>query len=88
MIKKVYQFKTFSDQEKLFYEFKRDTFSNLPGPQPFTLRKTTQRGELEREVKDVDESTVGLILEQLLINHQHVDIEYFSYTREFQERNK
>ena len=88
MIKKVYQFKTFSDLDKLFYEFKRDTFSNLPGPQPFTLRKTTQKGELEQEVKDVDESTVGLILEQLLINHQHVDIEYFSYTREFQERNK
>lgn len=88
MIKKVYQFKTFSEKEELVYTFVRDNFSNLPGPAPFTLRKTTKRGELEQEVKDVDESTAGFILDQLLVNRQEVEIEHFSYTKEFQERNK
>jgi hypothetical protein len=88
MISKVYKFTTFSEQEKLVYTFTRDAFSNLPGPTPFTLRKTTRKGELRQEVKNVEESTAGFILDQLLLNHQDVEIEHFSYTREFQERNK
>jgi len=88
MISKVYKFTTFSEQEKLVYTFTRDAFSSLPGPTPFTLRKTTRRGKLEQEVKNVEESTAGFILDQLLLNHQDVEIEHFSYTREFQERNK
>lgn len=88
MINKVYKFTVFSQQEKLVYTFTRDSFSNLPGPAPFTLRKTTRKGKLEQEVKNVEESTAGFILDQLLLNHQDVEIEHFSYTREFQERNK
>ena len=88
MINKVQKFTTFSEQEKLIYTFTRDTFSNLPGPTPFTLRKTTRKGELKQEVRNVEESTAGFILDQLLLNHQDVEIEHFSYTREFQERNK
>lgn len=88
MINKVYKFKTFSKQENLVYTFTRDTFSNLPGPTPFTLRKTTRRGKLEQEVKNVEESTAGFILHQLLLNRQDVEIELFSYTKEFQERIK
>jgi hypothetical protein len=88
MIKKIHKFTTFSKQENLVYTFTRDAFSALPGPAPFTLRKTTRTGEVAQEVKSVDESTAGFILDQLLLNHQDVEIEYFSYTKEFQERIK
>ena len=88
MIKKVHAFTAFSDQEGVLYKFTRDSFSSLPGPAPFTLRKVTRTGEVVHEVRNVEESTAGFILDQLLLNHQDVEIEYFSYTREFQERNK
>lgn len=88
MINKVYKFKAFSKQENLVYTFTRDTFSDLPGPQPFTLQKTTRRGKVQEQVRHIDESTAGFILDQLLLNHQDVEIEHFSCTREFQERIK
>lgn len=88
MIKKILSFKVFSEQDNFIYHFTRDYFSNSPGPQPFVLRKTSRTGVFYEEVKNVDESTAGFILEQLLVNKKEVEIEYFSYTKSFQERLK
>lgn len=86
MIKKINSFQVLSRQENLTYKFTRDSFSNLPGPKPFVLRKVSRTGKVVEEVKDVEESTAGLILETLLVKKQDVEIEYFSYSKEFQEK--
>lgn len=86
MIQKVNSFQVFSEKDNLTHKFTRDTFSNVPGPMPFVLRKVSRKGEIVQEVRDVEESTAGFILEQLLINKQKVEIEYFSYSTSFQEK--
>lgn len=86
MIKKVNGFQVFSENENLVYKFTRDLFSNFPGPTPFVLRKVSRYGEVKQEVREIEEATAGFILQHLLLKKQNVEIEFFTYTREFQER--
>lgn len=85
-IYKIQKFTVFSEQDQIVYEFKRDSFSKHSDA--FKLEKRTRRGKVIDTVDQIDLATAALILEQLLLSKQQVDIEYFSYTKEFQERTK